>query len=74
MSYFDFDNEYSSESECDYDDYDNTIDNAMKIEREIMVLYNKFCSFKDNSNTNVLRNLSIESIKELLYPNYEYVG
>jgi len=75
MSYFDyFDNEYSSESDYDYDDYDNTIDNGMKKEREIMSLFNKFLNFKENSNTNILRNLNIESVKQLLYPDYEYVG
>ena len=75
MSYFDyFDNDYSSESDYDNDDYDNTIDNGMKKEMEIMSLYNKFLNFKENSNTNILRNLNIESVKQLLYPDYEYVG
>jgi hypothetical protein len=75
MSYFDyFDNDYSSESDYDNDDYDNTIDNGMKKEMEIMSLYNKFLNFKENSNTNILRNLNIESVKQLLYPDYDYVG
>jgi hypothetical protein len=75
MSYFDyFDNDYSSESDYDNDDYDNTIDNGMKKEMEIMSLYNKFLNFKENSNTNILRNLNIESVKQLLYPDYYYVG
>jgi hypothetical protein len=75
MSYFDYlDNDYSSESDYDYDDYDNTIDNCIKKEMEIMSVYNKFLNFKENSNTNILRNLNIESVKQLLYPDYEYVG
>jgi hypothetical protein len=74
MSYFDYlDNDYSSDSDYD-DDYDNTIDNCIKKEREIMSVYNKFLNFKENSNTNILRNLNIESVKQLLYPDYEYVG
>lgn len=75
MSYFDYlDNDYSSDSDYDNDDYDNTIDNCIKKEREIMDVYNKFLNFKENSNTNILRNLNIESVKQLLYPDYEYVG
>lgn len=75
MSYFDYlDNDYSSESDYDNDDYDDTIDNCIKKEREIMSVYNKFLNFKENSNTNILRNLNIESVKQLLYPDYKYVG
>jgi hypothetical protein len=74
MSSYDYlDNDYSSESEFE-EDYDSTISDSLKIEKDIMNLYNSFLNFKENSNTLILSKLSIEAVKELIYPNYEYVG
>ena len=73
MSYEYLDFEYSSESEIE-EDYDTTISDGLKIEKDIMNLYNSFLNFKENSNTLILSKLSIEAVKELIYPNYEYIG
>lgn len=73
MSYDYLDFEYSSESEIE-EDYDTTISDGLKIEKDIMNLYNSFLNFKENSNTLILSKLSIEAVKELIYPNYEYIG
>jgi len=74
MSSYDYlDNDYSSESEFE-EDYDATISDSLKIEKDIMNLYNSFLNFKENSNTLILSKLSIEAVKELIYPNYEYIG
>ena len=73
MSYEYIDFEYSSESEIE-EEYDTTISDGLKIEKDIMNLYNSFLNFKENSNTLILSKLSIEAVKELIYPNYEYIG
>jgi hypothetical protein len=73
MSYDYLDFEYSSESEIE-EDYDTTISDGLKVEKDIMNLYNSFLNFKENSNTLILSKLSIEAVKELIYPNYEYIG
>lgn len=74
MSSYDYlDTDYSSESEFE-EDYDTTISDSLKIEKDIMNLYNSFLNFKENSNTLILSKLSIEAVIELIYPNYEYVG
>ena len=73
MSYEYLDFEYSSESEIE-EEYDTTISDGLKIEKDIMNLYNSFLNFKENSNTLILSKLSIEAVKELIYPNYEYIG
>lgn len=74
MSSYDyFDYEFSSESEFE-EDYDSTISDSLKIEKDIMNLYNSFLNFKENSNTLILSKLSLEAVKELIYSNYEYIG
>jgi hypothetical protein len=73
MSYDYLDFEYSSESEIE-EDYDTTISDGLKVEKDIINLYNSFLNFKENSNTLILSKLSIEAVKELIYPNYEYIG
>lgn len=73
MSYDYLDFEYSSESEIE-EDYDTTISDGLKVEKDIMNLYNSFLNFKENSNTLILSKLSIEAVKELIYPNYEYIS
>jgi len=73
MSYDYLDFEYSSESEIE-EEYDTTISDGLKVEKDIMNLYNSFLNFKENSNTLILSKLSIEAVKELIYPNYEYIG
>ena len=72
-SYEYFESEFSSDSEIE-EDYDTTISDSLKIEKDIMNLYNSFLNFKENSNTLILSKLSIEAVKELIYPNYEYIG
>jgi hypothetical protein len=75
MSSYDYlECEFSSDSSEFEEDYDSTISDSLNIEKDIMNLYNSFLNFKENSNTLILSKLSIEAVKELIYPNYEYVG
>ena len=74
MSSYDYlDCEFSSESEFE-EDYDSTISDSLNIEKDIMNLYNSFLNFKESSNTLILNKLSLEAVKELICPNYEYIG
>jgi hypothetical protein len=72
-SYEYFESEFTSESEIE-EDYDSSISDNLKIENDIMNLYNSFLNFKENSNTLILSKLSLEAVRELIYPNYEYIG
>jgi len=72
MSYEYFESEYFSDSDIE-DDFDPTVKDNLKIENEIMNLYNHFLSFKECSNTIILNKLSLNAVHELLHPDYKYL-
>ena len=72
MSYEYFESEYFSDSDIE-EDFDPTVKDSLKIENEIMNLYNHFLSFKESSNTIILNKLSLNAVHELLHPDYKYL-
>lgn len=67
-----FESDYFSDSDIE-DDFDTTVKDSLRIENQIMNLYNNFLNFKENSNTFILNKLSLNAVHELLYPDYKYL-